>query len=173
MLVKDSRGAWYGNHKIELWREWPRFMARVDSVYHTETSSSNILHDHFSSTPYFMNECVTLGRSYHYRDVIMIVVASQITCVSIVFSTVSSAPRHWSLYGEFTGRRWIPRTKDQWRGKCFHLMTSSWYLENVHRTTSWWRRLGNAVAQSWRMRFEMHFEKPRSAGQNIISSRND
>ena len=24
--------------------------------------------------------------------------------------------------------RWIPRTKGQWRGKCFHLMTSSWLL---------------------------------------------
>ena len=35
------------------------------------------------------------------------------------------APRHWPLCGEFTGDRWIPRTKGQWRGKCFHLMTSS------------------------------------------------
>ena len=35
------------------------------------------------------------------------------------------APRHWSLFGEFTGDRWIPRTNGQWRGKCFHLMTSS------------------------------------------------
>ena len=35
------------------------------------------------------------------------------------------APRHWLLRGEFTGDRWIPRTKGQWRGKCFHLMTSS------------------------------------------------
>ena len=35
------------------------------------------------------------------------------------------APRHWPLRGEFTDDRWIPRTKDQWRGKCFHLMTSS------------------------------------------------
>ena len=34
-------------------------------------------------------------------------------------------PRHWPLWGEFTGDRWIPRTKGQWRGKCFHLMTSS------------------------------------------------
>ena len=33
---------------------------------------------------------------------------------------------HWSLLGEFTGDRWIPRTKGQWRGKCFHLMTSSY-----------------------------------------------
>ena len=23
------------------------------------------------------------------------------------------APRHWSLWGEFTGHRWIPRTKGQ------------------------------------------------------------
>ena len=36
------------------------------------------------------------------------------------------APRHWPLWGEFTGDRWIPRTKGQWRGKCFHLMASSW-----------------------------------------------
>ena len=26
------------------------------------------------------------------------------------------APRHWPLWGEFTGDRWIPRTKGQWRG---------------------------------------------------------
>ena len=35
------------------------------------------------------------------------------------------APCHWLLCGEFTGNRWIPRTKGQERGKCFHLMTSS------------------------------------------------
>ena len=36
------------------------------------------------------------------------------------------APRHWPLWGEFTGDRWIPHTKGQKRRKCFHLMTSSW-----------------------------------------------
>ena len=35
------------------------------------------------------------------------------------------APRHWPLWEEFTSDRWIPRTKGQQRGKCFHLMTSS------------------------------------------------
>ena len=35
------------------------------------------------------------------------------------------ASRHWSLCGEFTGDRWIPRTNGQLRGKYFHLMTSS------------------------------------------------
>ena len=38
------------------------------------------------------------------------------------------APRHWPLWGEFTGDRWIPRTKGQLRGKCSHLMTSSWWF---------------------------------------------
>ena len=52
--------------------------------------------------------------------------------------------RHWSkktsklrvtgpLCGEFTGDRWIPRTKGQLRGKCFHLMTSSWHISNIQR----------------------------------------
>ena len=36
------------------------------------------------------------------------------------------APRHWTLWGEFSGHRWIPCSKFQWRGKCFHLMRSSW-----------------------------------------------
>ena len=48
------------------------------------------------------------------------------------------APRHWPLCGEFTGDWWIPRTKGQWRGKCFHLMTSSWsfmHSRNVYDDT--------------------------------------
>ena len=47
--------------------------------------------------------------------------ASQITGVSIAYSTVFQAlfkenikaPRHWPVWGEFTGDQWIPRTKDQ------------------------------------------------------------
>ena len=35
------------------------------------------------------------------------------------------APRHWPLWGESIGHRWIPFTMGQQRGKCFHLMTSS------------------------------------------------
>ena len=34
------------------------------------------------------------------------------------------APHHWPLWVEFTGDRWIPLTKGQWRGKCFTFMTS-------------------------------------------------
>ena len=38
------------------------------------------------------------------------------------------ALHHWPLCREFTGDRWIPRTKDQLRGKCFHLITSSCFV---------------------------------------------
>ena len=36
------------------------------------------------------------------------------------------ASLYWPLWGESTGDRWIARTKDQLRGKCFHFMTSLW-----------------------------------------------
>ena len=45
--------------------------------------------------------------------------ASQITSLAIVYfiqaeiKENNKAPRHWLLYGEFTGDRWIPRTIGQ------------------------------------------------------------
>ena len=57
----------------------------------------------------------------HYTDVIMGAMASRITSLTIVCSTVYSCadqrnikvPRHRPLCGEFTGDRWIPRTNVQ------------------------------------------------------------
>ena len=56
----------------------------------------------------------------HYSDVIMGAMASKITGVSIVYSTICSDAdlrKHQSsaspLLGEFTGDRGIPRTKGQ------------------------------------------------------------
>ena len=72
--------------------------------------------------------------SSHYNDVIMTTIASQITSSTVVYSTVYSDAdqrKHqssaslafvWGIHRD----RWIPRTKGQLRGKCFHLMTSSW-----------------------------------------------
>ena len=63
-------------------------------------------------------------------------IASQITSLTIVYSTVYSGAdqrQHqssvslafvWGIHRD----RWIPRTKGQLRGKCFHLMTSSCYI---------------------------------------------
>ena len=36
------------------------------------------------------------------------------------------------LCGDFTGDRWIPRTNGNLRGKCFHLMTSSWTMWTLY-----------------------------------------
>ena len=61
--------------------------------------------------------------SNHYSDVIMSAMASQITGITIVYSTVysgadqrkhqSSASQAFVGGGEFTGDRWIPHTKGQ------------------------------------------------------------
>ena len=89
---------------------------------------------------YFRNIKVHLhfishSRHQHYNDVIKGETASQITSLTIVYSTVYSggekknnikAPRQWPLCGEFIGQWRIFCTKGQQRGKCFHLMTSSW-----------------------------------------------
>ena len=79
---------------------------------------------------------------HHYSDVIIGLMASYITGVTIVYSTVCSdadqrkRKSSASLCGEFTGDRWIPRTKGRWRGKCFHLMTSSYdYCNSIYYHT--------------------------------------
>ena len=64
---------------------------------------------------------VVSGRVAHYGDVIMCRMASQITSLTIVYSPFIQsqikenikAPRLWSLWGEFTDDRWIPRKKGQ------------------------------------------------------------
>ena len=76
---------------------------------------------------------VTMWR-IHYIDVIMTTMASHITSLTVVYSTVYSDAdqrKHqssaslafvWGIHRE----RWIPRTKGQLRRKCLNSMTSSW-----------------------------------------------
>ena len=76
---------------------------------------------------------VKLMSLWHYNDAIMTTIASQITSLTVVYSTVYSDAdqrKHpssaslafvWGIHRD----RWIPRTKGQLRVKCFHLMTSS------------------------------------------------
>ena len=69
----------------------------------------------------------------HYNDAIMTMIASQITSLAVVYSTVYSDAeqrkhqRSASLAFVLGSHRdrWIPRRKGQLRGKRFHLMTSS------------------------------------------------
>ena len=70
-------------------------------------------------------------KSAHYNDVIMTMVASQITSLTVVYSIVYQAqikeniqaPRHWPLCGEFTGTGEFPARRAS-------------YVENV---SIWWR----------------------------------
>ena len=63
--------------------------------------------------------------TFHYNDVIISTMTSQLIGVSIICLIVGSgadkrkkikAPLQWPLCGEFTGDRWILHTKHQWRG---------------------------------------------------------
>ena len=87
-------------------------------------------------------------RTAHYSDVIMITMPSRITSLTIVYLIVNSGtdPRKHQSSASLAFVRGIHRWpvnsphKGQWRGKCFHLMTSSWirtvaWLLQCHRTT--------------------------------------
>ena len=81
----------------------------------------------FKFSLYFLNIEI------HYIDVIMTTMASQITSVTVLYSTVyldADQRKHqsstslafvWGIHQDW----WILRTKGQLRGKCFHLMMSS------------------------------------------------
>ena len=92
-------------------------------------------------------KCCAINRYIinHYSDDIMGAMASQITSLTIVYSTFIlaqikeniKAPRHWPLCGEFTRDRWILRTNGQQPGKYLFLMTSSCHkLCWNHRVTT-------------------------------------
>ena len=88
----------------------------------------------FSITLSYTRKAVFSYINNHYIDVIMTTMASQIISLAVVYSTVYSDAdqrKHqssaslafvWGIHRD----RWIPRTKGLLRGKCFHLMTSSW-----------------------------------------------
>ena len=58
------------------------------------------------------------------------------------------APRHWPFWREFTGDRWIPRTKGQLRGKYFHCWR--------HHETAWMQ--ATAIhSHSWELMFANSF----------------
>ena len=84
--------------------------------------------------PHKIGNTLMCSQRYNdYTDVIMTTMASQITSLTVVYSTVYSDAhqrKHQSSASLAFVRgihrdRWIPRTNGQLRGKCFHLMMSS------------------------------------------------
>ena len=82
----------------------------------------------------------------HYNDVIMGAIASQITSLTIVFSAVYSDadPRQHQSSASLAFVRGIHRgpvnSPHKWhlRGKCFHLMTSSWAMREQRPGSDTW-----------------------------------
>ena len=87
---------------------------------------------------------ISTGGPQHINvDVIMTTMAPQITSLTVVYSIVYSGAdqrKHQSAASLAFVRgihrdRWIPRTKGQLRGKCFHLMTSSYGVDSWQHMT--------------------------------------
>ena len=83
--------------------------------------------------PAWIPYCSPSNWGVHYIDVLMTTMASQINSPTICLfnrlfrrrSKKTSKLRVNGLCVRNSPDRWIPRTKGQLRGKCFHLMTSS------------------------------------------------
>ena len=118
---------------------------------------------------------------HHYNDVIMTTMASQITSLTVVYSTVYSDAdqrKHqssaslafvWGIHRD----RWIPRTKGQLRGKCCHLMTSSWLNPWCRYVTLFYEVIRIAISKFHEIskigvkNFHIGFKFNRCFGQNI------
>ena len=93
-------------------------------------------------------------RTNHYNYVIMSAVASQITSLTIAYSTVYSGTdqrkHHWPLWGESTDRWWIFLTRGEWYEDLLFYLLSVW--------ACWWTNGGvvelpvfwDATTQMWR-----------------------
>ena len=94
-----------------------------DNLWRCSQSKYTPLYQFPSRWLYTLVTILVWSQIHHYSDVIMGMMAFQITNLTIVYSTLYplfrrsskfiKAPRHWLLWGEFTGDRWIPRSQGQ------------------------------------------------------------
>ena len=132
-LSKQSRGWWFETPSCSLWRHCNGIRYLLNTLYGHRVVQSHLY-----------TQWLHLIWPVHYDDVIMTTMASQVTSLTVVYSTVYSNAdqrKHqttaslafvWGIHRD----RWIPRTKGQLRGKCFHLMTSSWTTSVCQRENS-------------------------------------
>ena len=114
---RDIRVRWYNSRYISVKIESTWLLLMSWHLFRTSASATEMLTWANTST----NEMI------HYSDVIMGTMASQITSRMIVYSTVYSGAdqRKHQNSASLAFVRVIHLPKGQWRGKCFHLMTSS------------------------------------------------
>ena len=135
-------------------------------IFQSNTSSSNLL--------------------IHYIDVIMTTMASQITSLMVVYSTVYSNAdqrKHqsfaslafvWGIHRH----RWIPCTKGHLRTKCFRLMTSScvtvYHIMKVipyglHAEKRTWKRVLMQTFRNWSIGMINKFSTIRHVSEYILT----
>ena len=121
-LSKQSWGWWFETPSRSLWRH--RYVIVLCHIC--------FLWCFISGTHWRLK--IVSHVSLHYNDVTMgrwrlKSPASRLFTQPFIRAQIKGnikASRHWPLCGEFTDDRCIPRTYGQYRGKCFHLMKSSW-----------------------------------------------
>ena len=133
-LITPMKGSTTRGHSLKLPKERVETTIKAHSFTHRIVNDCNRLPENMKSALSMNFSKNRLDVLWHYDDVIMGTIASQITSLTIVYSTFYSDAdqrKHqspaslafvWGLHRD----RWIPRTKGQLRGKYFHLMTSSW-----------------------------------------------
>ena len=115
---------------LKLWEEWEKWqiyfmifgqLSGMEHHHWSQLWNVGITEEQDSVTPLLWRHNERDGASKHRR----------LNCLLNRFfrrRSKKTSKLHITgfLWGESTGHRWIPLTKCQLRGKCFHLMTSSW-----------------------------------------------
>ena len=120
----------------QMWKNNRQSLGTVQTHYDKKLiEKSSPLHQNDTPTVILKNAERKMDHYTHYNDVTMREMASQITSLTIVYSGVYSGAyqrKHQSPASLAFVRgihRWPVNSpnKGQWRGKRFHLMTSSWW----------------------------------------------
>ena len=150
LMIHQPLGLWLrfeiSSRKLELFKQSSRVSLKLILQDFTDDTSNRFWN--YLRAVGHLNKCWPWSvKPYgvHYIDVIMITMASQITSLTVVYSTFypdADQRKHQSsvslafVWG-IDRDRWIPRTKGQLRGKCFHLMTSSWLSYKRENNIFW------------------------------------
>ena len=106
-LCKQSWGWWFETLLCPLWRHSNGILDKGKGWWSSSTAAVNTIENEYL----FLISCI------HYSDLIMTTMASQITSLTVVYLIVYSdadQQKHQSSASmEFTGHRWMPRTKGQ------------------------------------------------------------
>ena len=153
-LNKQWRCRWFETPSRSLWRHCNaccRDKREIDHELQKNEAWQNDLHFEDNFKGILSKEIYILWFKFHsnfyqrarwhYSNVIIIVMASQVTGVSIVCLTICSGAdqRKYQSSESLAFVRGIHRSphKGQWRGKCFHLMTPSWQISFLLQATGY------------------------------------